>query len=227
MYQLMRNVSANGKLDDSRLMKLSDNQVPLQWKRLWSGPKSATNYLPAISARAFAAEQRLLHGGGIPQRIDMATIFNVDTFLATLKLIVARDHPEGISTTEIGLSLRLANRGGTSRDVLNSVVIAPLIIEGGLNVDESSGMLVNARNSTATTTLTPELILVLSRIKAPVGHEPEDAWSEDEGGEIIVPLYANGNREKLICTFQMPIADTLRTVAAYSGLALIIPDVPL
>lgn len=234
VYQLARTESTT--VTDHRLLQLSDNQVPVQWKKLWNGPKAATNYLKAMFVRAITAEQRVSQR--MPQSVDLSTIYNVDTFFAALKLIAARDYPEDISTTEIELALRVKGEQddqGRTREDLNSIVIAPLLIEGGLNFDSRTGMLTKVRvaagRENKATTATPELILVLSRIKSPANYN-SDAGDDDEdenlaANECIVPLYSNGNRDKLICSFKLTIDSNLRALAVYAALALIIPEQPV
>lgn len=246
VYQLAKTETSNSSAAavDARLLLLSDNQIPVHWKKLWNGPRAATNYLKAMAGRALAAEQRISQKGTTTS-VDLSTIFNVDTFLAALKLVAARDHPEDISTTEIALTLRIKGRNiraTESKDDLNSIAIAPLLIEGGLNWDETTGMLTKVRSSADNKpTLTPGLILVLSRIKSPANNYDDNDDEEEElvdghddgsnglaaaGNGCIVPLYSNGNRDKLICSFRLPIERNLRALAIYSSLALIIPEQP-
>lgn len=187
--------------------------------------------------RALQAEQqRDVHSP--PQSMDLSRIFNVDTFFAALKLIAARDYVGDISTTEITLELRLRGaKSSSAKEDLNSIVIAPLLIEGGLNFDKTTGMLTKVRPSRENKpTATPELILVLSRSKSPAAlndakdEEDDDDSDDDEelsGNECVVPLYSNGNREKLIHSFRLPIERNLRSWATYSSTALIIPDLPV
>lgn len=235
MYQLAK----SGNENDPALLQLSDNQVPLPWKRLWNGPGTATNYLQAMAARANEAGHRL--SSPYPASVDLSRMFNVDTFFAALKLIAAREHPEDISTTEVTLTLRLAKTAAAAaptKDHLNTIALAPLIIEGGLNFDNTtgaSGMLtrVRAGRENKGAERTPELILVLSRTKAPTpgtGYDHDDLGNGDGDGELAanecnVPLYSSGNRDKLIYSFKLPIERHLSTLAVYSALALIIPDV--
>lgn len=217
---------------DARLLQfLSDNQVPAQWKKLWNGPKLATNYLKAMSIRAVATEQRLSQAWSPNPKsaVDLSRIYNVDTFFTTLKLIAARDYPEDISTTEITLTLRLVEAAASKTD-LNSIAIAPLIIEGGLNFDNTTGMLTKVRASRRNkeVPLTPELILVFSRTESPSGQDSnDDEDGEELSNECIVPLYTNSSREKMICSFKLPIENNLSTLATYSSLALIVPDQPV
>lgn len=225
MYQLAK--SSNSNDPDARLVQLSDNQVPVQWKKLWSGPKAATNYLRAMSVRAVEAEKRLSQATTCPSLVDLSRIFNVDTFFAALKLIAARDYPEDISTTEIELRLRVGKGAATTKDDLNSIVLAPLLIEGGLNFDDTTGILtrVRANRENKGPDKTPELILVLSRSKSPaaVAADEDEEFTENE---CIVPLYSNGNRDKMIYSFKLPIeGNNLSTLAMYAALALIIPNV--
>lgn len=189
-----------------------------------------------MTMRALQAEQQR-GAQSPPQSMDLSTIFNVDTFFAALKLIAARDYVGDISTTEITLELRLRGAKASAKDDLNSIVIAPLLIEGGLNFDKTTGMLTKVRTSRDNKpTATPELILVLSRSKSPAAlDERDDDGDEDDdddgeelsGNECVVPLYSNGNREKLIHSFKLPIERNLRAWATYSSTALIIPDLPV
>lgn len=80
-------------MDDHRLMvTICENQVPLIWRQIWSGPKLTTDYIKAVVCRAVEAERRYITSKDIMfgDSIDFANVFSVESFLAALKLTNAR-----------------------------------------------------------------------------------------------------------------------------------------
>lgn len=76
---------------DIQLMKcLGENQVPLEWKKLWNGPKLATDYIKNVVHKGVEAEKRYKMRDHLDGEINFVDMYNVKTFLATLKLIRSR-----------------------------------------------------------------------------------------------------------------------------------------
>lgn len=92
LHNAMKQLSSM-TIDENKLMLiLCENQVPLQWRKIWSGPKLATDYLKAVSIRGIEAENRyqVNFNENFGSQINFAGVFNVSSFLAALKLTNAR-----------------------------------------------------------------------------------------------------------------------------------------
>uniref|UniRef100_A0A1A9WMF7 Cytoplasmic dynein 2 heavy chain 1 n=1 Tax=Glossina brevipalpis TaxID=37001 RepID=A0A1A9WMF7_9MUSC len=77
---------------DFTIQNLANNQVPLSWQRIWSGPSTALDYLKAFMCRAQASESRFKTCQNLQfiDEIDLATVYNCNTLLAALKLTISR-----------------------------------------------------------------------------------------------------------------------------------------
>lgn len=113
--------------EKSFMLTLCENHVSLKWKKLWSGPKLALDYIKAVTIRGFAAERRLNEfvGDRFCKEIDFATIFNVDAFLAALKLTNAREMSE--STCDLELNVKSDKEEKSNENQIN-VRIKPLMV---------------------------------------------------------------------------------------------------
>lgn len=92
MHAATKDITSINK-DDLNMMKIiCENQVPLIWRKLWSGPRLLTDYLRAVACRGIEANNRFNNEKNIEfgERIDFAKIFNIESFLAALKLRNAR-----------------------------------------------------------------------------------------------------------------------------------------
>lgn len=89
--------------DRTILTTICDNQVPLQWRRLWSGPKTVIEYLKAIGFKT--RETELLYNKVAEENpiveVNFNNLFNVEAFLTTLKMVKSQEL--GVSTTELKL----------------------------------------------------------------------------------------------------------------------------
>lgn len=67
---------------------ICENQVPFKWRQIWSGPRLIVDYIKAVVSRGMEAEQRYQANSHIDfcDEIDFAKIYNVESFLAALKL---------------------------------------------------------------------------------------------------------------------------------------------
>lgn len=92
MHAAARDISAINKTDLSLMKLICENQVPLKWRQLWSGPRLLSDYLRAVVCRGIEANNRFNNEKKIEfgEKIDFAKIYNVDSFLAALKLRNAR-----------------------------------------------------------------------------------------------------------------------------------------
>lgn len=71
---------------------ISENQVPLKWRQIWSGPRLIVDYIKAIVSRGTEAERRFQQQSHLDfcDEIDFAKVFSVESFLSVLKLKNAR-----------------------------------------------------------------------------------------------------------------------------------------
>lgn len=71
---------------------ICENQVPLKWRQIWSGPKLIVDYIKAVVSRGVEAEKRYQVSNHLDfcDDIDFAKVYNVESFLAALKLKNAR-----------------------------------------------------------------------------------------------------------------------------------------
>lgn len=75
--------------DTLNLIRLiCENLVPFKWRQIWSGPRQIVDYIRAVVSRGAEAERRYQANSHIDfcDEIDFAKIYNVESFLAALKL---------------------------------------------------------------------------------------------------------------------------------------------
>lgn len=72
------------------LLVLSDNQVPYELRKIWSGPKLATEYLKGVISRVQKTFSYLNSLEDTLREINFSEVFNVDSFLSTIKLVTSR-----------------------------------------------------------------------------------------------------------------------------------------
>lgn len=92
MRAATKDISSINKNDMILIRIICENQVPLKWRQLWSGPRLLSDYLKAVVCRGIEANNRLNNEKHIDfgEQIDFAKIYNVESFLAALKLRNAR-----------------------------------------------------------------------------------------------------------------------------------------
>lgn len=199
-------------LEEKNLMLLlCENQVPLKWRKIWSGPKLATEYLKAIAIRAETSEKRYDEEFNeiFSQEIDLSTIFNVDSFLAALKLTNARIYKK--STCDLQLIVDFDRKLNKSTNVI--VEIKPIIIDGGAF---NNGKLFISNNQNFKP-ISESFLLTFNE-------KSKNSTALIENYDI--PLYSNNSREILITNLTVPILGDRSTII-YSGAAFIVPDTPL
>lgn len=71
---------------------ICENQVPLKWRQIWSGPRLIVDYMKSIVNRGIEAQNRFRTSrqSDFCQQVDFTRVFNVESFLAALKLTNAR-----------------------------------------------------------------------------------------------------------------------------------------
>lgn len=92
MHTATKDITSITRDDMTILRTICENQVPLKWRQIWSGPKLIIDYLKAAVSRGVESERRYQHDLHLPfcEQIDLARVYNVDSFLAALKLKNAR-----------------------------------------------------------------------------------------------------------------------------------------
>lgn len=198
--------------DKNVLLILSDNSVPKEWRKLWQGPKLASEFLKAVAIRVQTISKFLDQLDEPIQEIDFSKIFNVDSFLSTIKLVASRKLR--VSTTELLLETfadqSRAERVTSDKDVV--VTIAPLLIDG-LGFDKNRLVRPNGSSSR---NFTSSLFIYF---KSNVNTSPGD----EETGNFAVPVYATNSREKLLCTINISTSLDKNEIIL-SGTSLIVPE---
>ncbi|KFB35182.1 AGAP010790-PA-like protein [Anopheles sinensis] len=197
--------------DRALLATICDNLVPVQWRRLWSGPKTVIEYLRAVSWKTNHAERMfsgLLERQTIEQ-VDFNHLFNVQAMLTALKL--CRSKQRAISTTELVLCATFG--GGVAKK--GGIMVAPLLIDGGTLKHNKLAI----QQSTTDVNTTGQFEL---------NYEPKETTAATKATreEVLhVPLYNNISRDMLLCTIAMEVAPGLsKTGLISAGIALIIPE---
>lgn len=93
MHAAIKDISTLTKDDFGLMMVICENQVPIKWRQIWSGPRSIVDYMKAVVSRGLEAEKRYdpsIDRSAFCTEIDLAKVYNVESFLAALKLKNAR-----------------------------------------------------------------------------------------------------------------------------------------
>uniref|UniRef100_A0A182W9J8 Cytoplasmic dynein 2 heavy chain 1 n=1 Tax=Anopheles minimus TaxID=112268 RepID=A0A182W9J8_9DIPT len=202
--------------DRSLLTTICDNLVPIQWRRVWSGPKTVIEYLRAVSFKTNHTERMygtLLERSTIDQ-IDFNHLFNVEAMLTALKL--SRSKQAAISTTELSLCATF----GAGVSAKKGILVASLLIDGGTLKQSKLAIQQSALNQGPDLNMTGAFEL---------NYEPREltaiSKSSTRDDVLPVPLYNNISRDVLLCTITMEIAPSLsKTQLISAGIALIVPE---
>jgi Dynein heavy chain C-terminal domain len=193
--------------DKNVLLILSDNIVPYEWRKLWQGPKLASEFLKSVAVRVQNVSKFENYLDEEIQEIDFSKIFNVDSFLSTLKLIASRQLK--VSTSSLVLeSYTDSSRFEKMKEQVSITTVAPLMIDG-LSFENSR--LVQTEG--AVKNFTSPIYLYFKE-------EIHNA-SNDEPNTFAMPLYATYSREKFLCTIKLSTSLD-RDDIVYSGSSLII-----
>lgn len=88
----MKDVSSLTRDTFDLIRIICENQVPFKWRQIWSGPRLIVDYMKAVVSRSIEAERRYQVSIHIDfcDEIDFAKVYNIESFLAALKLKNAR-----------------------------------------------------------------------------------------------------------------------------------------
>lgn len=92
LHVAIKDITTIQQSDRDLLRVICENQVPVGWRKLWPGPRLVTDFISGAMSRATAAEQRYLklYGSAFGDRIDFGEVYNLDGYLAALKLTNAK-----------------------------------------------------------------------------------------------------------------------------------------
>lgn len=194
------------------LVILCDNLIPYEWRKMWQGPKTASDFLKSVSVRIQTVSRFLNDLDGSIDEIDFSKIFNVDSFLSTLKLVTSRDLK--ISTSDLVMESFTEDTKHQAQKYSKSKIIKvfPLIVDG-LSIENN--MLI-ASDHFSTSNMTGLIYIFFKEIT-------KGAVDEDDQHMYSVPLYSTYTREKLLCTIKLNTRLD-KTDVVYSGTALIVPS---
>lgn len=84
----MKDMSSIARDTHNLIRLICENQVPFKWRQIWPGPRQIVDYMRAVVSRGAEAERRYQANSHIDfcDEIDFAKIYNVESFLAALKL---------------------------------------------------------------------------------------------------------------------------------------------
>lgn len=193
--------------DRNILLTLSDNSVPYEWRKMWQGPKVASEFLKAVISRIQNAISLVRNLNDEMNEIDFSKIFNVDSFLSTVKLVTARNLK--VSSSNLILEYFIDEKLGNKSSKI--IKVAPLMIDG--------------------------FVLYENRLVAPEGYNSNNMsgnvflyYRESSGNSEedlrkmhVLPLYSNYSREKLLCTIKIN-SNLEKNEIIYSGTAFIVPQ---
>ncbi|XP_021709178.1 cytoplasmic dynein 2 heavy chain 1 [Aedes aegypti] len=217
----MKELATISAKDRTMLITICDNQVPLQWRRIWSGPKTVIEYLKAIGFKTRETEQlynKIVEEARV-QEINFKNLFSVDAFLTTMKMIKSEEL--GVSTTKLKLVAYFDDR---KRE--KSITIGPLLIDGG-NLNNGKLAIQQGSQQLAGSCYTGNFFLDYIE-----SEEVANGQSSNRPGSVSsrvdqfeIPLYNNISRDALICQIAIEISPGLsRVQLVTAGLALIVPE---
>lgn len=142
--------------------------------------------------------------------VDFSKIFNVDSFLSTLKLVSSRALKVSTSSLTLESFTSPTEFKRINSDQSQIVKVEPLLIDG---LAFEGNRLVQQIDSTVGSNFTSPIYLVFRNSASTSG---------DEQGTHSVSLYATYSREKLLCKVKLSTSlDTETTL--FSGVSLIVP----
>lgn len=190
------------------LLILCDNSVPYEWKKIWKGPKLATDYLKAVTIRVRNAMEYYNCINEPIKEIDLATIFKVDSFLSSLKIAASAEldiAPNNLileSSCDEKVCERMQN------EMTNIVKVHPLYIDG---LSMENKYLGNFKDSTSRN-LTCSFYIFY--------REVSNIIFEDKNKHEI-PIYSTSTRNDILCTVNLSSLLSKDDII-YSGTALLV-----
>uniref|UniRef100_A0A1B0A9K7 Cytoplasmic dynein 2 heavy chain 1 n=1 Tax=Glossina pallidipes TaxID=7398 RepID=A0A1B0A9K7_GLOPL len=214
------------------LRTLANNQVPLSWQRIWSGPSTALDYLKAFMLRAQASESRFKtnQNSQFIDEIDLATVYNCDTLLAALKLKISNSLNKSckhLIMESLVLSPSYAPPNTSEASHTQHLLIKPLLVNGAVFINDSL-VIASASNGSSKQRereQSPEFLISFKENdkKTEENLSYSSRAQMNKGGYIKLPLYNNVRRETLLCELDVPTNESADTVLL-SGAALIVAD---
>lgn len=199
--------------DKNVLLKLSDNIVPYEWRKLWQGPKLASEFLKSVTVRVQNVSKFVDDLDEKVQEIDFSKIFNVDSFLSTVKLITSRQFKVSTSNLILESFTDPSKYEKMKLEQVTIVTVAPLLIDG-LNF-ENSRLVQTDQSASSTNNYTTSIYIYFK--------EETQNPSDDGLSTFAMPLYATYSREKFLCTIKLSTS-LERDDIVYSGASLVIPS---
>lgn len=193
--------------DEKIILTLSDNSVPYEWRKIWNGPKIATDYLRAVSTRALHAIQLIDRAQDPITEIDFSTIFNVDSFLSMLKILTSRNLGVPPNNLVLDSECKEDFYERMKNQHVNIVKIHPLIIDG-LNMEKQ-----HLIRGSASLNSTCPFFLYFKEAKKSESPETRDLHS--------ISVYSTFARDELLCTISLKSMMSQEEVV-YSGTALVV-----
>ena len=211
---LMINIQEIHSIDATQknlLQILADNQVPYAWRKIWNqGPKIASDYLKEVSTRIRETESYLSHLDDPILEISFANIFNVDSFLSTVKLVSSRlflifqllmnrfiyelvyfrDLQESTSNLVLETFTEESRYSDLKKRFSKIITVDPLFIDG---LSFSNGKLTASNNATIKNVTSKIYLFYL-----PTGSKE---LAKDK--KIEMKLYSTPLREKFICNIKL------------------------
>lgn len=197
--------------DKNILLVLSDNSVPYDWRKMWQGPKLASEFLKSVSVRIQNVTKFLNSLDASIDEVDFSKIFNVDSFLSTVKLVTSRDMQ--VSTSDLVMeSFTDEMKFESTRHQKNKIIkVAALQIDG---LSYENNMLTTSDHFNAGN-LTSNIFIYFKEAVKKVPDEDPHIYP--------IPLYSTYTREKLLCTINLNTRLDKNDII-YSGTALIVPN---
>lgn len=193
--------------DKNILLILSDNSVPYEWRKMWQGPKMASEFLKSVTIRIQMVLKFINRLDEPINEIDFSKIFKVDSFLSTVKLVTSRDLK--ISASDLVLESFVDDSKYDSMRNRKPIKVAPLIVDG-LGFERNKLVASDGINSNK---MTGNIYIYYKEASKGI---------EDGSQMYAVPLYSNYSREKLLCTIKLNTS-LERDDIIYSGTSLIVP----
>lgn len=205
----LRSVDKNSltAAEEKMLLTLSDNSVPYEWRKVWNGPRIATDYLKAVSIRAMNAIQLLNRAQEPIGEIDFSSIFNVDSFLSMLKILTSRS--VGVPPNDLVLDSECDESVYERMKAQHTYIVKvqPLIIDGLQMENQQLVKSSTGVNSTSTFYLFYREMKA-SELSVARDHHP-------------IPVYSTFAREELLCTINLKSMLSQHEIV-YSGTALVV-----
>ncbi|KAJ6634741.1 Cytoplasmic dynein 2 heavy chain 1, partial [Pseudolycoriella hygida] len=130
LHSLTKDNSSLQQEDIQLMANVSENLVPMKWRQIWNGSRTLTEYVKGVVSRSIEAERRfktMMHLD-FGEEIDFVSVFNIESYLAALKLTNAKEI--GQSTCDIDLKSTLLSR--IEKSNLTCPKVGSIMIDGAV-----------------------------------------------------------------------------------------------